>query len=146
MQLILFIGCQASGKSTFFKQNFVDSHIRLNLDMLKTRHRESILFQACLNAKQACVIDNTNPTAAERQRYISAAQAAHFQIIAYFFHTDLASALQRNAQRIGKARIPEVGIIATHRKLQTPQYSEGFDHIYHVTLTESATFTVRAMP
>ena len=61
MELIIFIGCQASGKSTFFKRYFSDTHIRLNLDMLKTRHRERILFQACLAAKQKCVVDNTNP-------------------------------------------------------------------------------------
>ena len=35
--------------------------------MLKTRHRESILIAACIEAKQPFVIDNTNPTPKERE-------------------------------------------------------------------------------
>ena len=34
--------------------------------MLKTRHRERILFNACLTAKQAVAIDNTNPALGDR--------------------------------------------------------------------------------
>ena len=67
MQLLLFCGVQASGKSSYYKAHFADTHIRLNLDMLRTRHREALLFHACLQAKQPCVIDNTNPTAAYKQ-------------------------------------------------------------------------------
>ena len=65
MELIVFIGLQASGKSSFYAQKFSDTHIRVNLDMLK----EKILFQACLDAKQPVFIDNTNPTIEDRQRY-----------------------------------------------------------------------------
>jgi hypothetical protein len=52
MQLVLFVGVQASGKSTFFRQRFAETHLRLSLDVLRTRHREAILFNACLEAKQ----------------------------------------------------------------------------------------------
>ena len=48
MQLIIFTGVQASGKSTFYHQHFYHSHLRINLDMLKTRHRENIIFEAAL--------------------------------------------------------------------------------------------------
>lgn len=48
MQLVLFIGIQATGKSTFYRQRFYDSHIRLSLDMLRTRHRESLLLRPAL--------------------------------------------------------------------------------------------------
>ncbi len=46
MELLLFIGGQASGKSTFYHQRFRDTHLRINLDMLRTRHREAILLKA----------------------------------------------------------------------------------------------------
>ena len=101
MQLLLFCGVQASGKSSYYKAHFADTHIRLNLDMLRTRHREALLFHACLQAKQPCVIDNTNPTAAARAKYLTPARAAHFQSIAYYFETPLADALARNATRSG---------------------------------------------
>ncbi len=70
MKGVIFIGLQASGKSSFFLEKFYATHFRLNLDMLKTRHRETILLNACIDAKQAVVIDNTNPTKVERIKYI----------------------------------------------------------------------------
>lgn len=70
MQLILFTGVQASGKSTFYQQYFYHTHLRINLDMLKTRHREKILFEAAIASKTKIVIDNTNMSKADRARYI----------------------------------------------------------------------------
>ncbi len=32
------------GKSTFYKKQFIDTHIRLNDDMLKTAYREKTAF------------------------------------------------------------------------------------------------------
>lgn len=34
MEGILFIGIQASGKSTFYKERFFNSHLRISLDLL----------------------------------------------------------------------------------------------------------------
>ncbi len=85
MEIILFMGIQASGKSTFYQEYFSNTHIRINLDMLKTRHREKILLNACLEAKQRFVVDNTNPTVADRKKYITLAKASGFKIIGYYF-------------------------------------------------------------
>ncbi len=80
MVLILFIGLQASGKSTFYRRRFIDSQLRINLDMLRTRHRERLLFESGLPAKQDIVIDNTNPTIKDRARYIVPARRAGFRV------------------------------------------------------------------
>ena len=79
MEAVIFMGAQASGKSTFYKELFLNSHIRINLDMLKTRYRERILINACLEGKQPFVVDNTNPTRKVRRQYIEAAQAHQFR-------------------------------------------------------------------
>ena len=112
MQAVIFIGVQASGKSTFFKERFADTHIRINLDMLKTRHREEILVNACLQAHQSFVVDNTNPRVEDRQRYIIPAKAAGFEVIGYYFESKITTILERNRLRLGKERIPEAGIRA----------------------------------
>ena len=52
--------------------------------MLKTRHRERILFNACLTAKQPVAIDNTNPAIGDRQRYIPLAKEHRFTITGYY--------------------------------------------------------------
>jgi predicted kinase len=70
METVLLIGIQGAGKSTFYLQRFFHTHVRLSLDLLRTRHRERTLLEACLGAGQPLVVDNTNVTAAERARYI----------------------------------------------------------------------------
>lgn len=142
MQLIIFTGVQASGKSSFYLLNLHHSHLRINLDMLKTRHRENLIFEACLASKAKCVIDNTNPTREDRARYIQRALDAGFEVIAYYFETDLSSTLERNSYRIGKANIPEVGVRATYKKLEMPTLEEGFTEIYVVKIIGNGEFSV----
>ncbi len=142
MQLIIFIGLQASGKSTFYREKFIDSHIRLNLDMLKTRYREQILFNACLEAKQPVVIDNTNPTLEDRQRYIKPAQEKGFKIIGYYFESKIKDCKIRNNQRQGKKVIPMVGILATAKKLVIPSYQEGFEKLFYVKMDCNYSFII----
>ncbi|NHC04911.1 ATP-binding protein [Acinetobacter sp. 187] len=142
MQLIIFTGVQASGKSSFYLLNLYHSHLRINLDMLKTRHRENIIFEAGLSSKTKMVIDNTNPTRADRTRYIQRAIDAGFEVISYYFETDLNSTLSRNAQRAGKANIPEVGVRASFKKLQVPSFDEGFSQIFRVRIIGNGDFSV----
>ena len=142
MQAIIFIGIQGAGKSTFYREYFIDTHIRINLDMLKTRHREKLIFQACLSAKQKLVIDNTNPTVEDRKKYIIPAKTKGFQVIAYYFDSELADCKQRNSQRQGKKVIPVVGILSTYKKLVLPSYTEGFDAIYSVKTCPDYSFIV----
>ena len=145
MQLIVFCGVQASGKSTFYQQYFASTHLRLNLDMLKTRHRENILFEAALASKTKLVIDNTNPDLLSRSRYIQRAIDAGFEVIAYYFATDLASTLKRNQQRTGKANIPEAGVRATYKKLEIPKISEGFSEIFQVQIVDGQQFSIQRL-
>ncbi len=61
MQMVVFAGVQGSGKSTFFAQHFLHTHVRISLDVVRTRHRERALIRACLDLEQRLVVDNTNP-------------------------------------------------------------------------------------
>ena len=143
MEVVVFIGIQATGKSAFYQQRLADTHIRLNLDMLKTRRREQILLKACLEARQPFVVDNTNVTRESRAGYISQAKAAGFSVIGYYFKSALQSAVERNDRRSGKARIPLKGIVATHRKLELPSYDEGFDRLFYVEIGGDGAFIVK---
>jgi predicted kinase len=142
MEAVIFIGIQASGKSTFFKEKFSDTHVRINLDMLKTRHREKLFLDTCLHAGQRFVVDNTNPTVEDRQRYIIPAKAAGFEVIGYYFASPISSSLQRNRYRVGIQRIPEKAIQAMYRKLQIPACDEGFDRLYYVKIDSQGHFVV----
>lgn len=137
MEAIVLCGIQATGKSTFCKERFFSSHVRLNLDMLKTRHREEVLLRACIDAKQPFVIDNTNPTRAERQRYIAVAKAAGFRVIGYYFASRVVDAVARNAARPTTDQIPDIGIKGTSARLELPNRGEGFDDLFYVRIAES---------
>jgi predicted kinase len=127
-----FCGLQGSGKTTFYNRNLATTHLRISMDMLKTRRREQAILEACLKIGQRCVVDNTNPTPAERAPYIGAAHARHFKVIAYYFAIPATLCLERNAAREGKAHIIDKGIWATSAKLSAPRHEEGFVRIYWV--------------
>ena len=99
MELVLFIGIPATGKSSFYRERFFRTHVRLNLDMLKSRRRADLLFKACLEGKTKLVVDNTNLTLEERAGYIVPAKAAGFRVTGYFFRSRVLEALARNALR-----------------------------------------------
>ena len=143
MEVVIFIGIQAIGKSTFFQQRFFNTHVRINLDMLKTRNRERILLVACLDARQPIVIDNTNLICEARAGYISQARATGFSVTGYYFKSALQAALERNRQRSGKALIPEKGIISAYRKLELPSFDEGFDRLFYVEIVEDGQFIMK---
>lgn len=111
---------------------FFNSHVRISLDLLSTRNKEDQFLKTSLATQAAFVVDNTNPTKAERKKYIELAKERKYEIIGYYFDTLLDDALVRNLSREGKEKIPEVGIKGCHRKLELPEYTEGFDKLYIV--------------
>ena len=110
--------------------------------MLRTRNRERVLLAACLEAKQPFVIDNTNLTREARAPYIGQAKAAGFGVTGYYFKSALQAALERNRQRSGKSLIPEKGILGAYRKLELPNFDEGFDQLFYVEIAEGGQFIV----
>ncbi|MDQ4149797.1 MAG: AAA family ATPase [Actinomycetota bacterium] len=145
MQAIVFCGIQGSGKTSFYRERFFESHVRINLDMLKTRHREAILLKACLDALQPFVVDNTNPTPEERARFVRPATAAGFDVICYFFEARPREAIARNADRSGRSKIPIAGIVGTYRRLSKPKREEGFTALYRVRIDRGHGFLVEEM-
>lgn len=136
MEGIVFIGLQASGKSTFYKSYFFNTHVRLSMDMLNTRRKEAILLKTVLDLQQRFVIDNTNPTREERAKYIHQIKANKYKTIGYYFQSNLESCLKRNELRTGKEKIPKVGLYSTLKRLQQPIKSEGFDELYFVEIKD----------
>lgn len=131
-QAVIFMGIQGSGKSYYYGQQFAGKYVHINLDELHTRNKENLLLQSCIDKGLDFVIDNTNPTKAERAIYISMAKAAGYRVIGYFFESRLQDCIKRNEQRTGKAKIPAMSIAATSNKLEMPSRDEGFDELYFV--------------
>lgn len=130
--LAVLMGLQGSGKSTFYQKFLAEDFVRVNLDTLKTRHREKLLIEKCMADKVSFAVDNTNPQRSDRARYIPAAKENGYRIIGYFIESKIKDCIERNSGREGKARVPEVAIAATSKKLEMPSLDEGFDELYFV--------------
>ena len=136
------MGLQGAGKSSFYRERFFDTHLRLSLDMLRTRHRERRLMQVCVEARQRFVVDNTNPTRAERQVYIRAARDAGFRVIGYYFRSRVEDCLRRNEGRPAGRRVPLKGLLGTAGRMELPSLAEGFDELHYVRIDENCGFVV----
>ena len=139
--LVILMGLQGSGKSTFYQTYLSEAFVRINLDTLKTRNREKLLIEECLTEEKSFVIDNTNPTRQDRQRYIPIAKENGYRIIGFFMESKIKDCIYRNSLRKGKARVPDIAIAMTSNKLEMPSLEEGFDELYFVK-NDGTTMTV----
>lgn len=142
MNAILFVGLQASGKSSFYRSRFSDTHVRVNLDMLKTRHRESRLIDTCIEIEQPFVVDNTNISRSHRERYLPRLCEAGVPVTGYYFQSGIEQCKTRNEARSDSARVPLKGLLGTHARLEVPHMDEGFAALFYVRISESREFVV----
>ncbi len=145
MEVVILIGIQGAGKSTFCQQRFFDTHIRVNLDMLRTRRREACVVEACFASRQRFVVDNTNPTQYDRSRYIKPAKVAGFKVVGYYFEPDVIGCDERNRKRPSAQVVPGFVLKATCDKMQNPSLEEGFDKLYSVRVDAKDKFVVKAL-
>jgi predicted kinase len=145
VEAVLFIGVQGAGKSTFFVERFFHTHVRISLDLLRTRRRERLLLEVCLAAQQRFVVDNTSTRREERQRYIELAQAAGFRVIGYWFDVPLGDALARNARREGRHLVPAKGVAGTWKRLEPPSLDEGFAELWRVRVLGPGRYEVEQL-
>lgn len=147
MQLVIFVGLQASGKSTFFRTYFARTHQLVSKDMMRNNknraRRQTQLIETALQAGGSVVVDNTNPTVEDRASLIQLGKIYGAEIIGYYFKSQVKQCLDRNQQRSGKARVPDVAIYVTIKKLVRPQIAEGFDKLFYVQMTDDSSFEVR---
>ena len=145
MEAVVFCGVQGSGKTTLYRERFLDTHVRVSMDLLRSRVREEAFLRTCLETGQRFVVDNTNPTPSDRRRYVEPAREAGFRVIGYLVEIDRSLALARNAQRSGRARVPVAGVVRTDRRLLRPTPEEGFDELWHATAAPDGGWRVEPM-
>ena len=133
MEAVILCGIQGAGKTTLYRDRFLETHVRVAMDLLRTRAREEAFVALCLEQRQPFVVDATNPTPADRRRYVEPARAAGFKVVGYLVEIADAQALARNAARSGRQRVPAAAVVGTARRLLRPTPEEGFDELWHAT-------------
>ena len=133
MEAVILCGVQGAGKTTLYRDRFLETHVRVAMDLLRTRAREEAFVALCLEQRQRFVVDATNPTAADRRRYVEPARGAGFTVVGYVVEIADAQALARNAARSERRRVPAAAVVGTGRRLLRPTPEEGFDELWHAT-------------
>jgi predicted kinase len=136
-ELIIFVGLQGAGKSTYYREHFAATHVHVSKDLMpnvrdkESRQRQQI--SQALTEGKSVVVDNTNPTPEVRAPLIALGRGLGARVIAVWMDTPVRTVIARNAAREGKARVPNPAIFATVKKLKAPELAEGFDEVRVVT-------------
>jgi predicted kinase len=136
MELVILIGLQGAGKSTFRRARFDATHQVVSKDHFRnnsrpSRRQEQLLRQA-LDEGKSVVVDNTNVQAEDRAALLGLAREYGIRCVCYWLRSTVEESLARNATRAGKARVPDKAVLATARRFVPPSWAEGFDELYEV--------------
>jgi predicted kinase len=132
-ELVVMVGLQGSGKSSWVAAHLAGTHAVVSKDHWPhARHREARqrrVVAALLAEGASVVIDNTDPSPAERAPLVALATEAGVPARAIFLDVPLPVCQQRNEARTGRARVPDVGVFSTAARLVPPTTAEGFTHV-----------------
>ena len=161
VELVILVGIQASGKTTFYRRRLAGEYIHVSLDNWRgksnnrRREREAV-FEGLKTAAsdddlRGVVVDNTNTTVETRRRYFEYAVAVddvQVRMTAYFFDAALDDCLARNAERPADAPVGEPYYVPTaairrfSAQREPPTHAEGFERVFRVKITDDHEFDV----
>jgi predicted kinase len=140
MRLAILIGLQASGKTTFYRQQLAETHRHVSKDNFprarNRQRRQLALIASALADGVDVAVDNTNPAPSDWAPIVGVGREHGAHIVGYWFPPDVEVSLRRNAAR--DSPVPDVGVFATLGRLRKPRLTDGFDSLYEVR----ADFTV----
>ncbi|CAH1269970.1 PNKP [Branchiostoma lanceolatum] len=138
-EVVVMVGCPASGKTFFVKQNLVSrGYVHVNRDVLGTWQKCVAACNRALAGGKSAVVDNTNPDAESRKRYVDCARQAKAQCRCFVMTASLDLCRHNNRFRdmtytgAGHVKVADPVIFSYRKKFVEPQMSEGFDEIVKV--------------
>ncbi|MET9503905.1 ATP-binding protein [Streptomyces sp. NPDC006622] len=150
IDVAVLVGLQASGKSTFYARCLADRYALVSKDLFprgarNKQQRQMTWVAEYLTAGRSVAVDNTNPSPQEWSPLVELAHARGATATAYWFPPDVAGSLRRNAAREGRDRVPDIGVLATLKRLRKPSPADGFDEVREVRLDGRGGFEVRPL-
>jgi predicted kinase len=132
-ELVVMVGLQGSGKSTFVGRRLAGDHVVVSKDhwphARRREQRQLRLVEEHLRAGRSVVVDNTNASIERRAGLVALAHRLGVPVRAIYLDTPFEVCALRNAGRTGRSRVPDVGLRATAQILEPPTLPEGFDSV-----------------
>ncbi|XP_068601970.1 bifunctional polynucleotide phosphatase/kinase [Brachionichthys hirsutus] len=138
-EVVVAVGFPASGKSTFFHTHIVpEGYAYINRDTLGSWQSCVSACRRALKEGRSVVVDNTNPDAESRKRYVDVAKAAGVPCRCFHFSASLEQAKHNNRFRemapsdCKHAKVNDMVFHSYKKHFVAPALSEGFAEILHV--------------
>ena len=128
----MFVGRPASGKSTLRDRYFTPhNYTAVNRDTLGTKEKCVKVANEAIKGGKSVVVDNTNPSKADRKLYIDLATKAGIPARCMYFNVDITLAhhlnmFRQNQSQGERRRVPEVAYRTYEKNFEKPDSSEGF--------------------
>lgn len=130
---IIFVGIQASGKTTFYNNKLKPlGYCLVSMDILHNRNKEQLELDKLIAEGKPIAIDNTNPTQSDRARYLPKLKDAGYIVDCYYFQSRIRDCIRRNKGR--NNCVPDNAIAATSNKLELPSGKEGFNGLFYISI------------
>src|SRR5437763_15746615 len=89
VECVILIGVPGAGKTTFYRERCAATHVHISKDLWPNAGKRDAwqqkLIGEMLAAGSSVVVDNTNPSVAERAVLIQLARNLRARVVGYFF-------------------------------------------------------------
>ena len=146
-KMYIMIGMPGCGKSYYIKQHAKEGEVIVSRDtirfnMLKDDEpyfaKEKAVYKEFIRQINAAVadgrdvwVDQTSINRGSRNKLFANISKPN-EVIGIYFTTPLETAIERNAQRTGRAFVPQDAIINMYNSMEKPELDEGFTEIMEV--------------
>ncbi|XP_039987725.1 bifunctional polynucleotide phosphatase/kinase isoform X2 [Xiphias gladius] len=138
-EVIVAVGFPASGKSTFFHTHIIPKgYVYVNRDTLGSWQSCVSACERALKEGRSVAVDNTNPDAESRKRYVDVAKATGVPCRCFHFSASLEQAKHNNRFRemapsdSKHAKVNDMVFHSYKKHFVAPSLSEGFSEILQI--------------
>ena len=133
-EMIIFVGSPASGKTSFYNTYLKNKkYVHVSRDVCGSMEKCISEVKKSIKTKSV-VIDNTNPKAENRERFITLAQTEHVPVRCFYFNYDkkLTYHLNEFRKTVGGNSVPQIAYNTYYKSFEKPKEEEGFDEIVEI--------------
>ncbi|GFZ48059.1 hypothetical protein JCM24511_05807 [Saitozyma sp. JCM 24511] len=140
VELVLFVGPPASGKTSFFRTHFAPAYEHVNQDLLGSRDKCLRAAEVLLRDNKSVVVDNTNRNRSTRSYWINLAHKLDIPIRVFHFLCPIELAKHNNMYRAcyapthepRRTLLPMMAFASFAADFEQPTLDEGFDELRSV--------------